>query len=148
VANTNDSATLDDFLKRYPSGQYHDRALARADDVLWSRTAHDPAGLNTYLQKFPSGKHADEAHSTIQQLTKKATPEENPDEVLWARLDKKDKSALQAFLSRRPSVHRADAQAILDQMALRDTQKKDLQQPLDLFNAAFEHQQPKELKFA
>ena len=146
VANTNDSGALDDFLKRYPSGQYHDRALARADEVLWSRTTHDAAGLNTYLQKFPSGKHADEAHSTIQQLSKKTVPEENPDEVLWAKLDKKDKSAIQAFLSRRPTAHRADAQAILDQMAVRDTQKKDLQQPLDLFNAAFEHQQPKELK--
>ncbi len=146
VANTNDSGALDDFLKRYPSGQYHDRALARADDVLWSRTAHDATGLNTYLQRFPSGKHADEAHTTIQQLSKKAVPEENPDEVLWAKLDKKDKSALQAFLSRRPSAHRVDAQAILDQMALRDAQKKSLQQPLDLFNAAFDHQQPKELK--
>ena len=66
--------------------------------------------------------------------------------VWWAKLDKKDKSAIQAFLSRRPSAHRADAQALLDQMALRDAQRKSLQQPLDLFNASFEHQQPKELK--
>ncbi len=147
VANTNDSAVLDEFLKRYPSGQYHDRAAARADDVLWSRTTHDASGLNAYLQRFPSGRHADEAHATIQQLAKKAVPAQNPDEVLWSKLDKKDKGALLAFVGRHPgSPHRADAQAILDQMSLREAQRKSLQQPLDLFNAAFEHQQPKELK--
>ena len=147
VANTNDSAVLDEFLKRYPSGQYHDRAAGRADDVLWSRTTHDASGLNAYLQRFPSGRHADEAHATIQQLAKKAVPAQNPDEVLWSKLDKKDKGALLSFVGRHPgSPHRADAQAILDQMLLLEAQRKSLQQPLDLFNAAFEHQQPKELK--
>jgi hypothetical protein len=138
---------LDDFVKRYPSGQYHDRAVARADDVLWSRTTHDAAGLNVYLQRFPAGRHADEARVTVEQLSKKVVPDENSDEVVWSKLDKKDKGALQVFLNRRPaSAHRADAQAILDQMVLQEGQKKNLQQPLDLFNAAFQHQQPKELK--
>ncbi len=147
IASTNDSAALDDFVKRYPSGQYHDRAVARADDVLWSRTSHDAVGLNTYLQRFPAGRHADEARAAVEQLSKKVVPDEHSDEVLWSKLDKKDKGAVQAFLTRRPaSAHRADAQAILDQMAALEEQKKNLQQPLDLFNTAFQHQQPKELK--
>ena len=146
VANTNDSGALDDFLKRYPSGQYHDRALARADDVLWSRTTHDAAGLNTYLQKFPSGKHADEAHSHDPTVIEKGSSGGKSRRGSLGETGQERQKRAAGFSSRRPSAHRADAQAILDQMALRDTQKKSLQQPLDLFNAAFEHQQPKELK--
>ncbi len=123
------------FVNKYPNSTHAGEAQALLQELAWTQTnLDDVAALQQYLGGFPSGKHSDEASRRI-------------DDLLWTKVDKRDRNAVLAFVGRRPnSPHRADAQAILDQMTLREAQKKNLQQPLDLFNAAFESQQPKELK--
>jgi hypothetical protein len=62
---------VENYLKLYSSGEYHDRAYGRLDDLLWEGTGRgDNAGsLRSYLQTFPSGRHADQANREMAQLT-------------------------------------------------------------------------------
>jgi hypothetical protein len=65
----------------------------------------------------------------------------------WKNLDKTDRRALSDFLGKYPnSTHRNEAQSFLNEMDSREADTKGIQTALDKFNAAFDHQQTRELK--
>jgi serine/threonine-protein kinase len=68
--NSGDEATLQAFLRDYPSGTRHDQIFGRLDDVLWQQTnKNDVASLKAYGARMPAGKHLSEAQAAIEKLT-------------------------------------------------------------------------------
>ena len=128
-------AQLEDYLKKYPSGPHAADAQSKLQDVLWARTSRDDAGaLQAYVSRFPNAPHSAEASRRIE-------------DILYAKLDRNDRRALTAFTNQYPnSTHHNEIQSILNRLDLQEGEKKNIQATLDSFNAAFEHQQPKELK--
>jgi len=131
-----DPAQIEEYLKKYSSGSHKSEAESRLQDLVWGQVnRNDTTALQGYLNRFPKGQHSDEASAQIEAL-------------LWSKLDKKDRQALQGFLVEYPnSAHRNEAQSILYQLdRQRSEERQDIQAALDKFNAAFERQQPRELK--
>lgn len=67
-----DPATLNDFVREYPSSKHVAEIrsiLTDLDDGAWGRVHKaDEKSLSSYLTTFPSGRHADEAHRQLQEL--------------------------------------------------------------------------------
>jgi len=128
-------AQLEDYLTKYPNSPHAADAQSKLQDLVWTGTSRDDAvALQGYLNRFPNSPHSGEASRLIEA-------------ILWTKLDKKDGRAVRDFLTKYPdSSHRDEAQSILKQMDLQETDKKGIRAALDKFNAAFEHQQPRELK--
>jgi eukaryotic-like serine/threonine-protein kinase len=74
--NSGDEATLQAFLKDYPSGTRHDQIFGRLDDMAWERTnKNDKVSLQAYLSEMPGGKHLSQAQDAIEKLTEAAKPQ-------------------------------------------------------------------------
>lgn len=75
AGNSGDEATLQAFLRDYPSGPNRDRIFGRLDDLIWEKTRKDDvASLRTYLEKLPGGKYVSQARDTIETLTEVDKP--------------------------------------------------------------------------
>ena len=62
-------AALDAFLRKHPSGAYHDQAVNKLDETAWQKTKpNDVASLRSYLQGFSEGHHAGDARRRIVEL--------------------------------------------------------------------------------
>ena len=73
--NSGDEATLQAFLKDYPSGTRHDQIFGRLDDMAWERTnKNDKGSLQAYVSGMPAGKHLSQAQDAIERLTEAAKP--------------------------------------------------------------------------
>ena len=73
--NSGDEATLEVFLKDYPSGTRHDQIFGRLDDMAWERTnKNDKGSLQAYVSGMPAGKHLSQAQDAIERLTEAAKP--------------------------------------------------------------------------
>jgi serine/threonine protein kinase len=69
------------------------------------------------------------------------------EDASWNDLDKKNARAVHDFLERYPtSAHRGEAQSILQQLEQYESHKQAILSVLELFNAAFVHQKPRELR--
>jgi len=77
--NSGDEATLEAFLKDYPSGTRHDQIFGRLDDMAWERTNKNEKGsLQAYVSGMPAGKHLSQAQDAIEKLTEPAKPAKPP----------------------------------------------------------------------
>jgi eukaryotic-like serine/threonine-protein kinase len=73
--NSGDEATLQAFLKDYPSGTRHDQIFGRLDDMAWERTnKNDKGSLQAYVSGMPAGKHISQAQDAMEKLTEAAKP--------------------------------------------------------------------------
>ncbi len=135
ASGASDPSQLEEYLKKYPSSPHKADAESRLQDLVWAGTSReDVAALEGYLKRFPKGPHASEASAQIEANR-------------WKNLDKNDRRALTDFLGKYPNTtHRNEAQSFLNEMDSRDADTKGIQTALDKFNAAFEHQQTRELK--
>jgi hypothetical protein len=62
-------------LRKYPSGSYHDKALARLDDLNWQHTdQNNLSSLKSYVGNYPEGRHAAEAKKKADDLSRMAAP--------------------------------------------------------------------------
>jgi hypothetical protein len=67
--NSGDEATLQAFLKDYPSGTRHDQIFGRLDNLIWEKTdKSDPASLQAYIGRTPLGRHTGEAMRDLDTL--------------------------------------------------------------------------------
>lgn len=130
VRESNDLATLDEFLRKYPHGAHADEVRARetqlrqqaqagaarrADQTAWDATDKGKkASLQDYLTRFGSGLHAQEART------------------LMAHIDKQEADALAA--AQRAQQNSLEDAAILKAIAA--------------FEAAYNHQDLKGLRSA
>ena len=77
--SSGDEATLQAFLKDYPSGTRHDQIFGRLDDMAWERTnKNDKGSLQAYVSGMPAGKHLSQAQDAIERLTEAANPAKPP----------------------------------------------------------------------
>src|SRR5438270_703047 len=77
--NSGDEATLQAFLKDYPSGTRHDQIFGRLDDMAWERTnKNDKGSLQAYVSGMPAGKHLSQAQDAMERLTEAAKPAKPP----------------------------------------------------------------------
>ena len=77
--NSGDEATLQAFLKDYPSGTRHDQIFGRLDDMAWERTnKNDKGSLQAYVSGMSAGKHLSQAQDAIEKLTEAAKPAKPP----------------------------------------------------------------------
>jgi hypothetical protein len=68
--NSGDEATLQAFLRDYPSGTRHDQIFGRLDEMVWERTnKNDKGSLQAYVSGMPGGKHLSQAQDAIEKLT-------------------------------------------------------------------------------
>jgi len=73
--NSGDEATLQAFLKDYPSGARYDQIFGRLDDLAWEKTNQsDKASLQAYVARVPGGKYVGQANQAIKNLTEVAKP--------------------------------------------------------------------------
>ena len=135
ASSANEPKQVEDYLAKHPGSSHVVEAESRLRDLIWGTTNRDDvAALQAYMKRFPDGRNSLEASRLVE-------------DIFWNKLDKKDPQALREFLSRYPnSAHVPQVRLILDQFARQDTEKKAINDALDLFNSAFEHQQPRELK--
>jgi len=149
---TSDPTQVQSYIDKFPTGPHVAEAQARLEPLTWTQTnPNDPQSLRAYLIRFPRGAHARDAQSRLGELA-------------WNGVDKKDIQALRAFMGQNPDIHKADAQALIDQLEKQredakrlavDQAKQSAQQPaqakailstLDQFNTAFEKKRARDLK--
>jgi hypothetical protein len=79
--NSGDEATLQAFLKDYPSGTRHDQIFGHLDDLIWEKTdKSDKASLQAYIGRTPLGRHSGEAMRDLDTL-KPPPPPASHDEI-------------------------------------------------------------------
>lgn len=169
--NHNDLAALQSFMTRHSSGPHTDEARGRIDDLQWSKVNQtDARAVRAFTANNPKSAHIAEGRSLLQELDWKdinrndskalqAYVDSYPDsphtnesrrlieDLAWKQVDKHDRKGVTAFLGSHPnSAHRDEAQGILKQLDLLDADKKGIQDAIDAFNAAFQHQSARELK--
>jgi len=149
---TSDPAQVQSYIDKFPTGPHVAEAQARLEPLTWMQTnQNDSQSLRAYLVRFPRGAHARDAQSRLGELA-------------WNGVDKKDIQALRAFLGQNPDIHKADAQALIDQLekqredakkvaadqakqtALQQAQAKAILSTLDQFNTAFEKKRARDVK--
>jgi len=149
---TSDPAQVQLYIDKFPTGPHVAEAQARLEPLTWTQTnQNDPQSLRAYLVRFPRGAHARDAQSRLGDLA-------------WNGVDKKDIQALRAFMGQNPDIHKADAQALIDQLekqredakkvaadqakqtAQQQAQTKAILSTLDQFNTAFEKKRARDLK--
>ncbi len=94
-------------------------AEVEAQDWDRIRNSGSPEQIDEFLQKHAEGAHAAEARNLAAQLRRQAgeAAARQAEQSDWARLDKNDKGALQAFLARHPgSQYDAEAQQRIAQI--------------------------------
>jgi serine/threonine-protein kinase len=130
-----DPAQIEEYLKKYPNGSHRAEAESKLQDLAWGQiNQNDETALRGYLNSFPKSPHAGEASAQIEANR-------------WKNLDKNDRQAVLDFMTNYPkSPYHGDAQSILYKIASQEAEKTGIQAALDKFNAAFEHQQTRELK--
>jgi len=147
-----DPAQVQAYLDRFPTGPHAAEAQARVESLVWMQTnPNDPQSLRAYVSRFPRGPHVRDAQSRLGELA-------------WNGVDKKDIQALRAFLGQNPDIHKADAQALIDQLerqredakrlaaepakqtAQQQVQAKAILSTLDQFNTAFEKKRPRDVR--
>jgi serine/threonine-protein kinase len=132
---TNDPKQVEEYLAKHPSSPHAAEAESRLDDLTWERTNRtDVAALKAYISRFRNAHHSEDASHLI-------------DDLLWKQVDKHDPKAVRAFVGNYPtSAHRDEAEGIVKQLDLLDADKKGIQDAINAFNAAFQHQSARELK--
>jgi hypothetical protein len=149
---TSDPTQVQSYIDKFPTGPHVAEAQARLEPLTWMQTnQNDPQSLRAYLVRFPRGAHARDAQSRLGELA-------------WNGVDKKDIQALRAFMGQNPDIHKADAQALIDQLekqredakrlaadqakqsAQQQAQAKAILSTLDQFNTAFEKKRARDLK--
>jgi len=148
IAQSNDSAALENYVRRYPNGRFSDQARSRADELEWraAKNSNDLVALDNYLKKFPNGQNAAAAKASIAQLQKEASD--------WSTArNAHDPNALQAFLRNYPNGQysqqaRDQLRRLLDGASQSESHGSDRQQILTVlqrFGQAFEHKDVDEL---
>jgi hypothetical protein len=86
--NSGEEATLQAFLKDYPSGTRHDQIFGRLDDMAWERTnKNDKGSLQAYVSGMPAGKHISQAQDAMEKLTAAAKPAKPPTPTVDAKAE-------------------------------------------------------------
>src|SRR5450432_4555590 len=82
AANTTDS--YEQYLKKYPSGEFTAQAQARVRDLYeerdWqkARDADTPEAYQTFLKQYPEGKWTEEARIRVENFTLAQAPSAAP----------------------------------------------------------------------
>ena len=133
--SANDPKQFEQYLAKHPGGPHAAEGESRLEDLVWAQTSRgDVAALKAYVSRFRNTRHSEEASRLMEDIS-------------WSKVDKQNPKALRDFLSQYPnSTHSSEIQSDLDRLARQEGENKSIQDALQSFNAAFEHQQRRELK--
>ena len=133
--SANDPKQFEQYLAKHPGGPHAAEGESRLEDLVWAQTNRgDVAALKAYVSRFRNARHSEEASRLMEDIS-------------WSSVDKQNPKALRDFLNQYPnSSHNSEIQSDLDRLARQEGENKSIQDALQSFNAAFEHQQRRELK--
>jgi serine/threonine-protein kinase len=100
TVDRNVPASLDAFVKDYPTSRHRAEIDRLREELAWQRTQkNDEGSLSTFLSVFPNGRYADAGKAKLTDFR---------DDALWARTNQNDEKSLEAYVKDFPVGHHAD----------------------------------------